>query len=276
LRPDREVTQVIAYCLGYCAHKYEIDLNEFEVLSNHDHILDTDPFGRRPAFLQLFHSLVARCLNCHFNEGDAVFSAQRYSAPVLLDGESVFQHCVYVLNNAVDAEVVRYPWEWEGLSSWSMEYDKPVMIKRPDFFFSEDMPEQVELVIRRPPGVRPELSDRELRAAIREEARKQAGDIAAKVRAAGRAFVGMKRARRIPRRHSSRSRMSRGGHQKAIRPHFASTIPSLRIKALRKLKQFWSDHARCVEDFADGKTDVEFPAGTYKMRRVFGVRCRPP
>jgi hypothetical protein len=53
LRPDPEVTQVIAYCLGYCAHKYEIDLNEFEVLSNHDHILDTDPFGRRPAFVSV-------------------------------------------------------------------------------------------------------------------------------------------------------------------------------------------------------------------------------
>ena len=43
LRPDRAVTQAIAYSLAHSAQKYGIDLHEFQVLSNHDHILETDP-----------------------------------------------------------------------------------------------------------------------------------------------------------------------------------------------------------------------------------------
>lgn len=276
LRPEAQVNQAIAYCLAYCAHKFEIDLHEFQVLSNHPHVLETDPFGRRPRFFQLFHSLVARSLNRLFKEGDAVFSSQRYSAPVLQEGEDVFEHCCYVLCNAVDAEIVRYPWEWEGVNSWSMEYDRPVVIKRPDFFFSTDMPEQVELVIRRPPHVRPELSDRQLRAEIREAARKESGNIAARVRASGRAFRGMKRALKIPRHHTPRDRMSRGGHQDEIRPHVAAKNSAVRIAALRKLKEFWRDYARALEDYEDGKTDVVFPAGTYEMKRRYCVRCRDP
>ena len=43
LRPNRQVCQVIGYALGIAAHGYDMELHEFVVLSNHDHIVATDP-----------------------------------------------------------------------------------------------------------------------------------------------------------------------------------------------------------------------------------------
>jgi hypothetical protein len=58
LRPDRLVVQIYLYALAYAANKHGIVLSEFVALGNHDHLVFTDPRAERPAFLQLFHSLV--------------------------------------------------------------------------------------------------------------------------------------------------------------------------------------------------------------------------
>ncbi len=50
----------------------------------------------------------------------------------------------------------------------------------------------------------------------------------------------------------------------------------VRIAALRRLKAFREAYRTAWKAYAAGERDVEFPFGTYKMVRSFGVRCGPP
>ena len=131
LRPDRLVVQIFLYTLAHAANKYGILLHDFVALSNHDHLVLTDPHTKRPAFLQLFHSLIARAVNAAFGEWDALWSAQPYSAPRLLEPEDVLRKLVYTLANPVAAGLVRYCKDWEGPTSWNMEYGVPIRSESP-------------------------------------------------------------------------------------------------------------------------------------------------
>jgi putative transposase len=275
LRPDLPVRQLIEYLLAYCADKYDQDLHDFIFMFNHDHIESTDPLGKRPLFLQQFHSLLARAINCLFHEGDSVFSGQRYSAQVLAEGEDVFKKSLYLHLNCVEAGIVRHPRDYHGVLSWNMEYDRPKVVRRPDFFFSKNMPETMKLVIRRPEQVRPELGDRELRRAIRAEVTKRAGDIVAAKREAGESFTGFDRAMRRPRHQSAGDRMSPGGHKSGIRPHVSAGDVDTRIAALQGLKTFWKRHALAMARWRAGDRKVVFPYGTYKMRVLHNANIEP-
>jgi hypothetical protein len=272
LRPDPEDVQVYLYSMGYFSEKYGVILHEFSVPSNHDHPLFTDPNALRPRFLQQTHSLSARAINSRHGDFDSLWSGQRHSAPVLLTPDDIRRKCIYVLLNPVAAGLVRYAWRWEGVTSWHMEYGKPIKIKKPSFFFSKDMPDEVELVIHRPKGLYPGLSDAEARRKLREEVRVHQGEIIASFREQGRTFMGMRRVLRQPRDSSPRKRLSLGG----IRPHFASRSKWHRIEAARDLTQFWAEHEAARLAFEGGQYDVEFPPGTYLMKQRFHVNVRPP
>ena len=272
LRPDRRVNQIIEYVLGYAASEHKIDLHEFNFLSSHGHEALSDRQGNRPAFFQLFHSLVARAVNRLFGDTDSLFSCQRYNDPIALAPQKQIEWSIYVLNNGVKHGLVRFPWDWPGVTSWNMEYDEPRVIKRPDGFFSERMPEEVELVIRRPPGIRPDLGDRQLRRWIREQARLQAGDIAADMRAKGRRFKGRRQVLRQPRHAGPAHRKMRDG----IVPRVAGGDSDMRRKELRALAEFVAAHEEARLRRKGGDFDAVYPYGTYLARVRDGAPCHGP
>jgi putative transposase len=272
LRPDRLVVQIILYTLAYTANKYGILLHDFCVLSNHDHIAATDPEAKRPRFTQLFHSLVARAINATFGEWDALWSTQPYSAPRLLEPDDVLRKLVYVLANPVAAGLVRYCKDWAGPTSWNMEYGVPIKIARPPVFFSKKMPEEVELVIHRPPGLRPDLGDRELRALVRERARAKEREIIGKMAESGRTFMGMARVLKQGRHDTPSTPDERGG----IRPTVAGRSKWARIEALQQNARFLVEHEAARRAFVAGSRDVVFPYGTYLMRVRYGCACASP
>ena len=272
LRPDRAVVQIVEYALAYCAERYDIDLHDFIVISNHDHLEHTDTRRNRPAFYGLFHSLVARATNAHFGEWESLWSAQRYSAPVLQEPQDAFDKSVYIHLNAVAAGLVRYAWDWLGVSSYSMEYDRPRTVERPEGFFSDKMPKTVELVIRRPKGLRPELTDRELRREIRATVKERQGAIVKERLANGKRILGMDRVLKQPRTGAPHDK----GRRRGIRPAVAAKSKWVRIEALQRNKQFVADHRQARLRFEAGGLDVTFPAGTYLMRLRFNVACHAP
>lgn len=272
LRPDPEVVQTYWYVLGYCEGKYKVELHEFVGMSNHDHPLLTDPQQTRVKFIQLLHSLVARALNSFFGEWDSLWSGQPHSAVKLIDTDDVLTRLIYVLLNPVAAGLVRYAWDWEGVTSWHMEYGVPVKVKKPSFFFTDDMPDEVEVTIHRPKGLFPGLSDRAARAKVRELAKAKQADLIAKAREEGRTFMGMKRVLRQPRHTRPSTHLERRG----IRPNVACRSKWARIEALGCLKQFRADHEAARLAFKAGDRNVEFPAGTYLMKVRHNVRVRPP
>jgi putative transposase len=272
LRPDKEVVQNYKYTLACFANKYSILLHDFMGMSNHDHPLYTDPQGKSPLFIQQLHALVARSTNCLFGEWDSLWSGQRHSAVRLLETDDVFEKMVYVLLNPVAAGLVRYIWEWEGVTSWGMEYGVPEIVKKPDFFWSKKMPDEVELVIHRPEGLFPGMSDREARQEVRRQVKERQSTLVAEMRGRGVVFMGMQRVLRQLRHSTPRTYLERRG----IRPHVATKNKWLRIEALGRQKKFWHEHEHARLEYKAGNRDIAFPYGTYRMKELFDVRVKPP
>ncbi len=63
LTPSRTVNDVFLYVLALAATRYGIRVHAFCVLSNHYHLVVTDPGANLPAFQQFLDALVARAVN---------------------------------------------------------------------------------------------------------------------------------------------------------------------------------------------------------------------
>lgn len=267
LRPDSSTDQIFLYCLARAARITGVALHEFQVLSNHYHVVLSDVHGNRPEFFRELNQLVARAVNARWGRWEQFFAPGSYNGVTLIDGAVIEEECLYTLCNVVDAGLVKLPEYWDGVCSWGMEYGKPLTIRRPDGFFRDGMPEEETLVLTRPSALYPGLSDDEARARVREKARERAHAIAKEARDAGGGFMGMRRVRKQPHDASPSTPEPRRG----LRPTVAGKDRELRVSALLRYKSFLAAYRSALHDFEAGERDAIFPVGTYLMARRFGV-----
>jgi hypothetical protein len=130
-------------------------------------------------------------------------------------------------------------------------------------------------VIRRPPGLRPDLSNRALRQLVRGETLQEAKRLVAETKAAGRRFMGFKRAMQTPRTRATQGALGPGGLRAQFRPHVAAADPSTRAMVLATLARFFRRHKERMDDWRTGDRSTPFPAGTYQMRVVHGASVEP-
>lgn len=237
------------------------------MMSNHYHLVLTDPYGTRPAFFQLLNSLVARALNAHMGRWESFWAPGSYQAPRLLDVDTVLRKCVYTLNNPIEAGLVRYAWDFGSASSWGVEYNRPMHVKRPEAFFSEELPETLSLVLHRPAGLFPELDDREARAHVRQMAQAKQRELVRGMQDRGVTFMGMRRVLKQPRHSAPQTRAARRG----IHPTVAGPSKWARMEALQQDKAFRQAYAEARALLVSGHRDVMFPAGTYLMHVRLGM-----
>ena len=65
LKPSKVTNAVFGYLLAVAARRYGVEVHAYCVLSNHYHLVVTDPQARLPAFQQFLDALVARAVNAH-------------------------------------------------------------------------------------------------------------------------------------------------------------------------------------------------------------------
>ena len=106
LRPDPETCQVFEYCLARCADKYDIELHEFVVMSNHYHLVFTDPHGNRPEFFRDLNKQVASAVNVKLKRFENMFAPGSYNAPKLIEAGDIEAKCIYTLTNPTEAGLV--------------------------------------------------------------------------------------------------------------------------------------------------------------------------
>ena len=271
LRPDPETCQVFEYCLARCANKYGIELHEFVVMSNHYHLVFTDPHGNRPEFFRDLNKQVASAVNVKLKRFENMFAPGSYNAPKLLEAGDIEAKCIYTLTNPTEAGLVKAPRYWEGVSSWGMEYGETRLIERPEVYFRDCMPTTVELRLTRPVDLYPELDDRAARQRLRQRAEQKAYELAESIRSNGGGFLGMKRVLRQPWDSAPYTRARRFG----IKPNVAGKNKWARIEALQVLKSFLTRYVEARLAWVSGMREVEFPPGTYLMARRFGVTVAP-
>jgi REP element-mobilizing transposase RayT len=113
LRPSRTINDIFLYVLALAASRHGVLVHAFCVLSNHAHLVVTDPRGRLPAFMQYLDSLVAGSVNASLGRFEAFWATDgSYSAVEPLDADDVLAKTAYVLANPVAAGLVRRGPEW--------------------------------------------------------------------------------------------------------------------------------------------------------------------
>jgi REP element-mobilizing transposase RayT len=273
LRPSDATNGTFLYVLALAAQRYGVEIHAVCVLSNHYHLLLTDPAASLPAFMQYLDSLVARATNASLGRWEGFWaSAASYSAVAHDSPEDVISKAAYVLANPVAAGLVRHGREWPGIWTAPEQIGSAKLTAvRPKVFFSADgyLPESVELELTVPPGfasVR-EFQER-LSEALTELEEQSRRELASK----GRGVLGVARVlAQKPLAHPAS-----GEPRRKLNPRVAARDKWKRIEALSRLVDFLRAYREAWSARRAGVRGVLFPAGTYLLRVLHGVECAAP
>lgn len=265
LRPSDETNALFLYVLAVAARRFNVRVHAFCVLSNHYHLVVTDPDARLPAFGQYLDSLVARATNAALGRWEAFWAPSSYSAVALAAPEDIVSKTAYVLANPVAAGLVRRGREWPGLWSGPEPIGAaPLVAVRPTTFFRANgyMPEKVELELTPPPGFG---SAADFRRQV-EEALSVLE--ASEATSRSHAFLGRRKvlAQRPTFRPAPREL------RRALNPRVARDKWK-RIETLARLAEFVESYREAWRARREGRTEELFPPGTYLMRVLHGAPC---
>jgi REP element-mobilizing transposase RayT len=269
LRPSALTNATFLFVLALAARRYGVEVTAFCVMSNHYHLIVTDPKACLPAFSQYLDSLVARALNASLGRWDAFWAQGSYSAVALASPRDIVEKTAYVLANPVAAGLVASGSEWPGLWSDPRCFEgNAIEASRPVRFFRAKgyLPDHVELPLLVPPGFKSADEFRELvaqaAAELEDRARRE-------LAASGRGFLGAKRV--LEQRPTSRPYV--GDPRRRLNPRVAARDKWKRIEVLTRLIEFVQSYRAALRARRAGRKDVVFPPGTYLMRVAHGVPC---
>lgn len=269
LRPSRTTNAIFGYILAVAASRYGVKVHAYCVLSNHFHLVVTDPDARLPEFHRYLDALVARAMNCALRRWEAFWDRDSYSAVRLANAGAVLEKIVYVLANPVAAGLVRRGREWPGL--WSDPGrigGRPVVFERPKGFFREvgPMPATAELQLEPPQGFEDVTSLAGALVPALTEEEDRLADAAAR---GGRSFLGATRV--LLQRPEARP--ATGEPHRTMSPQVACRNKWKRIEAVLRLAEFRRAYRDALASWTAGDREVVFPAGTWHMRVQHAACC---
>jgi REP element-mobilizing transposase RayT len=268
LRPSDKTNEILGYIFGYTSAEYDVRISAIEVLSNHWHGVLYDPHGNIVRFLQNTHSLIARAVNAAHGDFENLWSTSQTSLVECAEADDVTDKIGYTMANAVTAGLVRHGHHWPGLKRvWPQP---PKSYKRPHFFFSDDMPDEVTLVMHRPEGY--EGTDEQVAAELREAVDRAENEARDEADREGRRFLGRRAVLRQSRHASATTRERRFG----ISPRVAAKNKWRRVELLQRNRAWDIDYDAALVEWRSGNREAVFPYGTYKMRVLHRARCVGP
>ncbi len=269
LRPSAETNRIFLYVLAVAARRFAVQVHAFCVLSNHFHLVATDPHARLPAFEQYLDSLVARAVNASLGRWESFWAPSSYSAVTLVSPDDTVAKIAYVLANPVAAALVQRGRDWPGLWTAPEEIGAVTLTaRRPTTFFrtTGHLPDVADLPLVAPPGFEsPEDFRARLGAtlaSLEEVARRE-------LASGGRGFHGA--AKILAQKPWGRP--ASGEPRRALNPRVAARDKWKRIEALSRLREFLAAYRDAWKALRAGVRDALFPAGTYLLRVAHGVRC---
>jgi putative transposase len=273
LRPSQVTNQTVGYLLALAATRFSVEVHAFCVMSNHLHLVVTDPEARLPAFTQFFDSLVARSMNAWLARWENFWAPTSYSAVALLGPADIVDKATYVLANPVSAGLVRRGRDWPGLwSAPDLLGAGPLEFQRPTRFFrargATSLPERACLHLAVPPGFD---SPAQFRRALQDDLAAREASSSADMAAQGRGFLGVSRI--LAQRPFDRP--ARTEPRRRLNPRLACRDKWRRIQALVQLLQFLRDYRSAFLSWRSGSPRILFPQGTYLMRVLHHAPCIP-
>ena len=292
LIPTPIANNILRFCMIRAAMINNISIHAYFFASNHYHLVLTDPDKNLAKFEASLNMFSAKCLNSEYGRWENLWATGSYSAVRLREeaeeaeledmgfnvddeevtaSEDILDKIVYTLTNPVEAGLVdrgyKWPGEWSPPSLMSSGYIKA---KRPDFFVTDGpIPEKVQMELSLPPGFS-NMKPKEFSNLIAELVKKKEEEIKKKFKNNNRKFMGVKKV--LSQSHLTKP--SNPEPRRNLNPRIACKDKWKRIEILQRLKEFLKDYRIAWKRFCAGERDVVFPAGTYKMREFYGVKCK--
>ena len=270
LHPSALTTEIFQYLLAVAASRHGILVHAVCVLSNHYHLVVTDPRAELPAFMQYLDSLVARATNASIGHWEGFWSSEgSYSAVTHAAPDDVVAKIAYTLANPVAAGLVQHGDEWPGLrTAPALLGGTTITVRRPKRFFRAkgDMPDTAQLVLATPPGF---SSPEAFRSAVVDAVQRLEAKLRRDAQAEQRTFLG--RARVLAQHPFARP--AGAAPRRNLNPRVAGRDTWLRVEALLELREFRRAYREALYARRAGTSDVVFPVGTYLLRIQHGVRC---
>lgn len=271
MRPDPETNNAFVYCLAEAAQRTGVDVVLAQMMSSHAHAIEHDPSGHDVAFREQFHKMFAKCQNAFRGRWENLWSSEEPCVVDLLNADALMDKLVYVATNPVKDGLVERVHHWPGPKFLqALLTGKPMKARRPKHFFRENgpMPAEVELELKLPAYVENKpvfLAELQRRiTAVEDECIRERAKT-------GRRIVGRRQVLETSWRDSATSREPR----RNLRPRVASRDKWVRIAALQRRKEWQLEYREARAKWLLG-IRVEFPYGTYWLRRFAGVLVRPP
>lgn len=268
LRPSRVTSEIFLYVLAIAAARYGVEVHAFCVLSNHYHLVVSDPRANLPRFLQFLDAFVARAVNASLGRWEAFWAPDTYSAVRLLSSNDIVDKTAYTLANPVEAGLVGSGSAWPGPWSAPGQIGGEVIVaKRPKHFFDPNgsLPDEVTLTLTVPSGFD---SAGEFRAQLEPAIAAREEDARSRWHARG-GFLGV--AGVLAQKPTARPRP--GEPRRSLNPRIAGRDKWKRIEALGRLVEFLRAYRRAWKARRAGKADACFPHGTYLMRVLHDAPC---
>lgn len=273
LLPEAIVTRVFLYCLAYAATECNILIHGFVALSNHFHLLLTDPDGLLPVFMERFDGLLARALNAHWGRWESFFAPGSYSAARLETPEDRLSKLVYILANPVAACLVDHARRWTGATSVRWKFGETRTFVRPDgqfFGIGSKLPVEVRLTLTPLPGFE-DQTPAQLDALVRERVIARETELRAQHRREGRTYLGMDGVLRC----DPESRPATREPRRQINPRVAGVQADVRVEAIARWTSFTRLYRTAWMQWRGGDHTAVFPEGTWLMRVRHGATCLP-
>jgi putative transposase len=272
LRPDRNVNNIVEFCIGLAAAKHHILLHVLTVLTNHYHLEGTDPDGNLPHFLRDANRMIAQCLNRYWKRDEALWSSDKVSVVTLLDPGSQLDKIIYIAVNPVRARLVPDCRQWPGVIFTPRDWLRGAKtVKRPKYFFDEDNPETEEVTLTFVPP--PAFSDRNVRELVEElegSIRTEQYTIRAEVASKGQRFMGINRILKVNPFDSPTTKEP----IIKLNPRLSASDPEVMKRGKLRLKYFRSAYRKALAKLRQGLEAV-FPYGTFWYTRLLNIPCEP-
>ena len=276
LRPSREINNCIRFCIARAQKRSKVQLHSIKFLSNHYHIVLTDPARNLPIFTEELDRLLACALNTLHGRRENFWEANIQPSCVRLEAAGdVLHKTIYTLTNATAAFLVSRGSEWPGV----LLYRKGIYrAKRPKFFFSTKrkggLPDEESFELTPPPiGV----ADNEADDYVKDRVSAWESILRQKARALGRKFMGAAavKAKSIYTTAATKIKRiaSRDERRGEFSPWLACIDKERRLEVLDEFQRFLDKYDKARRARLEGKANVIFPAGTYRLARDYGIRC---
>jgi putative transposase len=269
LKPTALTNLILKFVLAVAAARYGVLIHAVCVMSDHLHLVITDPRGRLPEFGHLLHGVVAKAVGALHGHWENFWAPSSYSAVTLVTREDIVEKVAYTLANPASAGLVEHGRQWPGVRSDPRMFGEPgEIVPRPGHYFAEEgsMPRSEVLVYSVPPGF---PSAEEFRRLVTTRIQEMERESAADREARSVSVLGVSKVMK----QKPTARPATSEPRRVLNPRIACRDRWKRVEALQRLVGFLEDYYEALRRFLGGEKDAVFPHGTYLMRVRFGVAC---